>query len=87
MHAGASGEGFRHIIDVDGLLLGFQQEVVDTNTLLARVGLAGRRGLVRVVGEELVPLECCQPIRLSEDQVLFFRSVEITALPSTRLAA
>ncbi len=84
---------FRHIVDVDGQLVGIDAPVVDAITLMRRTGLTGARRLVLVrhglrtnVGRE-------DSIVLREDEVLFFESLPVPvrhepAIPFTvRLAA
>ena len=64
----------RHIVDVDGQLLGIDAEVVDTATLLARANRPAASQLWMVRAGERVALEPRQAIRLREDSVLFFES-------------
>jgi hypothetical protein len=66
---------FRHIIDVDGLLLGIADELVQASFLMTRAGIHGDRRLVRLVGERVIELTDDQPVMLREDEVAFFRSV------------
>jgi hypothetical protein len=65
----------RHIVDVDGLLLGIDEELLPASALLARAGVRGERRLVRLLGERVVELERDQPIAFREDEVAFFRSI------------
>ena len=69
----------RHIVDVDGQLLGADAEVIDTATLLSRANrpVASQLWLVRAV--ERTALTPRQAIRLSEDDVLFFETSAMAA--------
>ena len=62
----------RHIVDVDGLLIGIEPASVSLPMLqaLARV----RGDIVQVYGDREVPIAACQTITLLEDEILFFRS-------------
>lgn len=79
---------FRHIVDVDGQLHGIERGCVDARTLLALAGLDGGRRLLRIRGDLVVEVEPGSPVRLSEDEVAFFRSApSIAGTPPLRLAA
>ncbi len=64
----------RHIVDVDGRLLGIDPPSVTARQLLARAGLPVDRDLVVVTGCGEVPIRAEQAIVLAEHEVLFFRS-------------
>lgn len=66
---------FRHIVDVDGQLIGIDAEVTDAATLLRRAGRSVDRRLVLVRIGERTALTAKDRIRLREDEVLFFESV------------
>lgn len=70
----------RHIVDVDGQLLGIDAGVVDPATLLARAGRPAGSQLWLVRAGERIAIGARQAIRLSEDAVLFFE----TASPDAR---
>lgn len=61
----------RHIVDIDGQLVGFAAERVTPTEMLLRVGRTGR-SVFRLVGGIEIPLTGEEPVRLSEDQVGFF---------------
>lgn len=69
----------RHIVDVDGQLLGIDAEVIDTATLLTKAHRPAESQLWLVRAGERVAIECRQAIRLSQDDVLFF---ETSAMPA-----
>ena len=69
----------RHIVDVDGQLLGIDAEVVDTATLLARANRPASSDLWLVRAGERTRIGPRQGIRLSTDDVLFFETT--TAAP------
>ena len=79
---------FRYIVDVDGQLHGVERTCVDSRTLLALAGLDDGRRLLQIRGDLAVEVEPGSPVRLSEDEVAFFRSASPLegALP-LRLAA
>ena len=62
----------RHIVDVDGQLIGIEPSQISTAVLRALGRVNGE--LFQVFGEREVPLLSHQSIRLREDEVLFFRS-------------
>jgi len=64
----------RHIVDIDGQLLGIDAEVVDTATLLARANRPATSQLWIVRAGARTPVEPRQAIRLSADDVLFFET-------------
>jgi hypothetical protein len=64
----------RHIVDVDGQLLGIDADVVDTATLLTRAKRPAESQLWLVRAGERIAIEARQAIRLSEDAVLFFET-------------
>jgi len=78
---------FRHIVDVDGLLLGIEQQAIDADQLLRRARLPAGRRLVRLSGEDASPVAAGQQIQLSEDEVQFFRSMPTSAWAPGAIAA
>lgn len=64
----------RHIVDVDGQLLGIDAEVVDPATLLARAKRPAGSQLWLVRAGERIAIGARQAIPLSEDAVLFFET-------------
>ena len=86
MRVGAAS--YRHIVDVDRQLHGMEQAFVDARALLALAGLDGGRRLLSIRGDLTVEVEPGRPVRLSEDEVAFFRSVPAPAsFAPFRLAA
>lgn len=73
-HVHISSIELRHIVDVDGQLLGFDAEVVDTATLLARANRPAASELWMVRAGERTAIAPRQAIRLSRDDVLFFET-------------
>lgn len=69
----------RHIVDVDGQLLGIDAEVVDPATLLARANRPAGSQLWLVRAGERIAIGARQAIRLSEDAVLFFETASADA--------
>jgi len=66
----------RHIVDVDGLLIGIEPATVSTTMLQALAGVGG--DLFQLFGEREVALGRCQAIPLREDEILYFRSRKVT---------
>lgn len=64
----------RHIVDVDGQLLGIDAEVVDPATLLAQAKRPAGSQLWLVRAGERIAVGARQAIRLSEDNLLFFET-------------
>ncbi|TPG40557.1 hypothetical protein EAH79_11720 [Sphingomonas koreensis] len=85
----AMDRSFRHIVDVDGLLIGIEQTAIDVDQLLSRAGLPQGQGhgLVRLSGEQAITLPGDHLIQLREDDVPFFRSVRVTAWAAGSIAA
>ena len=80
--------GMKHIVDVDGQLLGIDAEVIDTTRLLEKANRPTNSHLAMVRAGERILLQPRQLIRLSSDEVLFFETDERTALRmDQRLAA
>lgn len=79
----------RHIVDVDGQLLGIDADVVDTATLLARANRPAGTPLWMVRAGERFAVQPRQAIRLSENDVLYFETSIRAAwtLPERLLAA
>ena len=71
---GFSDIGLRHIVDIDGQLLGIDAEVIDTASLLARANCPANSLLWMVHAGERVAIEPEQLIRLSEQNVVFFET-------------
>ena len=69
----------RHIVDVDGQLLGIDAEVIDTATLLSRANRPAASQLWMVRAGERTAIAPRQAIRLSQDDVLFFETSAETA--------
>ena len=79
---------FRYIVDVDGQLHGMERSCVDARMLLALAGLDDGRRLLQIRDELAVEIEPGSPVRLSEDEVAFFRSASsLEGAPPLRLAA
>lgn len=66
----------RHIVDVDGQLIGFDADVVDASTLLARAGHGPDRRVFLVRAGERTAVAPHERLRLSECEVLFFETVQ-----------
>ncbi|MBY8823370.1 hypothetical protein [Sphingomonas colocasiae] len=84
---GFSDIGLRHIVDVDGQLLGIDADVIDTASLLARADRPADSQLWLVRAGERFAVRPKQLIRLSEDDVLFFETSATNASPATELLA
>ncbi len=85
---GFSDIGLRHIVDVDGQLLGIDAEVIDTASLLARANRPSERQLWCVRAGERIAVPPKHLIRLSEDEVLFFEtSFDRRSEPLRQMAA
>ncbi len=65
----------RHIVDVDGQLIGIDADMVDASTLLARAGRGPDRRVFLVRAGERTAVAPHQRLRLSEREVLFFETV------------
>jgi len=70
----------RHIVDVDGQLIGIGPSQISAAVLRALGRVKGE--LFQVFGEREVPLQSQQSICLHEDEVLFFRSRPASASPN-----
>lgn len=80
--------GMKHIVDVDGQLLGIDAEVIDTTRLLEKANRPADSHLAMVRADERILLQPRQLIRLSSDEVLFFETDEHAApILDQRLAA
>lgn len=78
----------KHIVDVDGQLLGIDAEVIDTTRLLEKANRPADSHLVMVRAGERILLQPRQLIRLSSDEVLFFETDERAAsIVDQKLAA
>ena len=64
----------RHIVDVDGQLLGIDADVVEPATLLARAKRPAGSQMWLVRAGERIAIGARQAIRLSEHDVLFFET-------------
>ena len=71
---GFSDIGLRHIVDIDGQLLGIDAEMIDTTSLLARANCPEGSLIWMVHAGERVAIEPRQIIRLSEQSVTFFET-------------
>ncbi|PDH66741.1 MAG: hypothetical protein CNE89_08615 [Sphingomonadaceae bacterium MED-G03] len=71
---GFSDIELRHIVDVDGKLLGIDAEVIDTASLLARAGCPSDSLLWMIDAGERFAVHPRQFIRLSEQNVVFFET-------------
>lgn len=69
----------RHIVDVDGQLLGIDAEVIDTATLLSRANRPAASQIWVVHAGERRAIAPRQAIRLSQDDVLFFETSAVSA--------
>lgn len=65
----------RHIVDVDGQLIGIDAAFVDVSTLLRRAGRGLYRRVFMVRAGERTAISPQQRIRLSEGEVLFFETM------------
>jgi hypothetical protein len=65
----------RHIVDVDGRLIGIDADVVDASTLLRRAGSSMDRHVFLVRAGERTAVAPHERLRLSEREVLFFETV------------
>jgi hypothetical protein len=85
---GFSDIGLRHIVDVDGQLLGIDAEVIDTTYLLARANRPADRSLWMVRAGERLLVQPKQRIRLTQDEVIFFETCSNAGMHhSYRIAA
>ncbi|WCT72597.1 hypothetical protein PQ455_13260 [Sphingomonas naphthae] len=84
---GFSDIGLRHIVDVDGQLLGIDAGVIDTSALLARANRPSDRQLWVVRAGERFLLQSKQRIHLSEDEVLFFETTAVNSWHAANLLA
>mgnify|MGYP007063370375 CR=1 FL=1 len=71
--------GMKHIVDVDGQLLGIDAEVIDTTRLLEKANRPADSHLAMVRAGERILLQPRQLIRLSSDEVMFFETDERAA--------
>ncbi len=69
----------RHIVDVDGQLLGIDAGSVDAAALLARANRPASSQLWTVRAGERFQIQPRQAIQLSESKVLFFETTSGTA--------
>jgi hypothetical protein len=69
-----SNIGLRHIVDVDGQLLGIEAQVIDTESLLAKANRPADAQLWVVRAGERFPIRPKQLIRLWEDELLYFET-------------
>lgn len=79
----------RHIVDIDGQLIGVEPPIIDAESLMKRAGRAGDGRLVLVRGGRRTVLNGGDRISLREDEVLFFETHAdpIRLEPSFPLAA
>lgn len=66
----------RHIVDVDGQLIGIDADVVDASTLLVHAGRGPDRRVYLVRAGERTAVAPHERLRLSEREVLFFETVQ-----------
>lgn len=83
---GARANQFRHVVDVDGRLLGIDARVVDVAALLGIAGLDPHRSVILVLEGRRLLIPPGQLIRLDEDQVAFFETVPAASWRSISLA-
>ena len=78
----------RHIVDVDGQLIGIDADVVDAGTLLRRTHRSADRRVFLIRAGERIAIGTHQHIRLDEDEVVFFETMPAPAAqaPSSRRA-
>lgn len=69
--------GLRHIVDVDGQLLAIDADLIDPATLLAQANRSVEQPLWLVRAGERLLLQARQMIRLPQDEVLFFETVQV----------
>jgi hypothetical protein len=79
--------GLRHIVDVDGQLLGIDAEMIDPTMLLKRANRPSDSSLWMIHAGERVAVYPDQLIRLVEDEVLFFQTSQRIYWPAIDLAA
>lgn len=65
---------FRHIVDVDGMLIGVDPVIVTPVSLLARAGLATDLEVMLVVDDVETAIAADGAMTLSETQVVFLRT-------------
>ena len=66
--------GLSHVVDLDGQLLAIDAEVIDTGSLLGRLGLPPESELWQVRAGERFQVGPRQLLRLSKDEVLYFET-------------
>lgn len=75
---------FRHIVDVDGQLIGVDAPVVTVADLLARAGRSAERRVFIVRGGARTLVEPHQPIALDENELLFVETVRASPMQPFR---
>ncbi len=78
---------FRHIVDVDGMLIGVDAITATPATLLARAGIATPSTVMMVVDDREIALAADDAITLTETRVVFLRTSPIRASVDLRRAA
>ncbi|GEM71948.1 MAG: hypothetical protein GY736_08900 [Sphingomonas sp.] len=78
---------FRHIVDVDGMLIGVDPVIVTPASLLARAGVATDRAVMLVVDDVETTIAADVAMTLSETQVVFLRTRPPCAAIEFRRAA
>ena len=73
----------RHIVDVDGQLIGIDAGMVDASMLLRRAGRDPDRRVFLMRAGERTAIAPQQRIRLDEDQVLFFETMPAMVLQAS----
>ena len=69
------GVELRHIVDVDGQLIGIDAEMINASCLLRRAARGHDRRLFLLRAGERIPVMPHQHIRLNEEEVLFFETM------------
>lgn len=78
---------FRHIVDVDGMLIGVDPVIVTPASLLARAGVPPDRAVLIVVDDVETTIEADIAMTLSETHVVFLRTRPSVAAVEFRQAA
>lgn len=78
---------FRHIVDVDGMLIGVDPVIVTPASLLARAGVATDRAVMLVVDDVETTIAADVAMTLSETQVVVLRTRLSCAAVEFRQAA
>ncbi len=65
---------FRHIVDVDGMLIGVDPVIVTPASLLARAGVASDRAVILVADDVETIIAADVAMTLSETQIVYLRT-------------